>query len=65
MMVPSLVADDILIGVPKSADTQRWDITARVPLTGEGAPHVVGGRPFPPPLSVGLEMLRLRSRRDV
>jgi uncharacterized protein (TIGR03435 family) len=52
------IADDMLIGLPKSADSQRWDITAKVPSTGEGAPNVVGGRPLPPPLSVGLEMLR-------
>src|SRR6185369_13389438 len=44
--------------IPKSADTQRWDITAKVPMTGEGAPNIVNGRPLPPPLSVGLEMLR-------
>jgi uncharacterized protein (TIGR03435 family) len=29
-----------------------------VPSTGEGAPNIVNGRPLPPPLSVGLEMLR-------
>ena len=52
------VAADVVIGLPKSADTQSWDITAKVPSTGEGAPNVVGGRPLPPPLSVGLEMLR-------
>jgi uncharacterized protein (TIGR03435 family) len=52
------VAGDVVIGLPKSADGQVWDITAKVPSTGEGAPNVVGGRPLPPPLSVGLEMLR-------
>jgi uncharacterized protein (TIGR03435 family) len=52
------IAGDIVIGLPKSADSQRWDITAKVPSTGEGAPNVVRGRPQPPPLSVGLEMLR-------
>jgi uncharacterized protein (TIGR03435 family) len=52
------IAADMVIGVPKSADSQRWDITAKVPTTGEGAPNVVRGRPQPPPLSVGLEMLR-------
>lgn len=51
-------ANDVVIGLPKSADSQIWDITAKVPSTGEGAPNVVGGRPQPPPLSVGLEMLR-------
>jgi uncharacterized protein (TIGR03435 family) len=52
------VAGDTLIGIPKTADTQRWDIIAKVPSTGEGAPNIVNGRPLPPPLSVGLEMLR-------
>ena len=52
------VAADMVVGLPKSADSQAWDITAKVPSTGEGAPNVVGGRPLPPPLSVGLEMLR-------
>lgn len=52
------LAADMLIGLPKSADSQSWDITAKVPSTGEGAPNVVRGRPQPPPFSVGLEMLR-------
>jgi len=51
------IAADMVIGLPKSADSQRWNIIAKVPSTGEGAPHVAGGRPQPPPLSVGLEML--------
>ena len=52
------IAEDIVIGLPKSADTQRWDILAKVPTTGEGAPNRAGGQPQPPPLSIGLEMLR-------
>src|SRR5262249_48860831 len=52
------VAEDIVVGLPKSTDSQRWDITAKVPSTGEGAPNMVGGRPQPPPFSVGVEMLR-------
>jgi len=52
------IAADMVLGLPKSADTQKWEITAKVPSTGEGAPNVVNGRPQPPPLSVGLEMLR-------
>jgi uncharacterized protein (TIGR03435 family) len=58
LQVSPNVADDMVVGLPKSADSQRWDITAKVPSTGEGAPNVVRGRPQPPPLSVGLEMLR-------
>src|ERR1700747_1157255 len=52
------IAGDMITGLPKSADSQRWDITAKVPSAGEGAPNLVRGRPLPPPLSVGLEMLR-------
>jgi len=52
------IAADLVTGLPKSADTQSWDITAKVPMTGEGAPNMVNGRPLPPPFSVGLEMLR-------
>jgi uncharacterized protein (TIGR03435 family) len=58
LQIPPNVAGDTLIGLPKFADSQRWDILAKVPSTGEGAPNVVRGRPQPPPLSVGLEMLR-------
>jgi uncharacterized protein (TIGR03435 family) len=57
LQIPPNVAGDTLIGLAKSADSQRWDIVAKVPTTGEGAPNVVRGRPQPPPLSVGLEML--------
>lgn len=58
MQVSPNVADDMVFGLPKFADTQKWAITAKVPSTGEGAPNIVNGRPLPPPLSVGLEMLR-------
>ena len=58
LQVSPNVANDTVVGLPKSADSVRWDITAKVPSTGEGAPNVVNGRPQPPPLSVGLEMLR-------
>ena len=58
LQVSPNIAEDVVVGLPKSADSQRWDITAKVPSTGEGAPNVVRGQPQPPPLSVGLEMLR-------
>jgi len=51
------IAADTVIGLPKFADTTKWDIVAKVPTTGEGAPNVVNGKRLPPPLSVGLEML--------
>jgi hypothetical protein len=47
----------LLVGLPKTADSQRWDILAKVPMTGEGAPNIVNGRPLPPPFNVGVEML--------
>jgi uncharacterized protein (TIGR03435 family) len=49
---------DLVVGIPKSAQSQRWEINAKVPATGEGAPTMIGGRLMPPPLSVALEMLR-------
>jgi uncharacterized protein (TIGR03435 family) len=58
LQVSPNVADDMVVGLPKSADSQRWEILAKVPSTGEGAPQVVNGRPLPPPLSIALEMLR-------
>jgi uncharacterized protein (TIGR03435 family) len=58
LQVSPNVGNDLVLGLPKSADTQRWDITAKVPSSGEGAPNIVRGRPLPPPLSIGLEMLR-------
>ena len=51
-------ASDLVVGLPKSADSQRWDIIAKVPSTGEGAVNIVRGRPTPPPFSVACEMLR-------
>jgi uncharacterized protein (TIGR03435 family) len=58
LQVSPNIANDVVLGLPKVADTQRWEITAKVPSSGEGAPNIVRGRPVPPPLSVGLEMLR-------
>jgi uncharacterized protein (TIGR03435 family) len=49
---------DRIIGLPKSADSQKWEITAKLPVTGEGAPATGRGRPAPPPFSIALEMLR-------
>jgi uncharacterized protein (TIGR03435 family) len=51
-------ANDELIGLPKSADSQIWDITAKLPSAGEGAPGSFRGQAHAPPLSVTLEMLR-------
>ncbi len=51
-------ADDVIFGLPKSADSQIWIITAKLPGTGEGAPTGGGARPQPPPRSRVMEMLR-------
>jgi uncharacterized protein (TIGR03435 family) len=58
LQMPPAVVNDVLIGLPKSADSQRWDITAKLPSAGEGAPRIARGRPQPPPLRIVLEMLR-------
>jgi uncharacterized protein (TIGR03435 family) len=58
LQVPPNVGADVVVGIPKSAESQKWDITAKVPSTGEGAPSMINGRLMPPPLSVALEMLR-------
>ncbi len=57
LQIPPNVANDMILGVPKSADEQHWEITAKVPTTGEGAPTIINGRPTPPPFSVALQML--------
>jgi uncharacterized protein (TIGR03435 family) len=31
------IADDMVLGLPKSADSTRWSIIAKVPMTGEAA----------------------------
>ena len=57
LQIPGNVADDMVIGVPKSVSEQSWEINAKVPATGEGAPTIINGRPTPPPFSVALQML--------
>ena len=58
LMIAPDVAADTVIGLPKSADNVRWDIVAKMPETGEGAPLLVHGQRQPPPFSVAAEMLR-------
>jgi uncharacterized protein (TIGR03435 family) len=50
--------NDEIIGLPKSADSQIWEITAKLPSTGDGAPIGGGARPQPPPRAVVMEMMR-------
>jgi uncharacterized protein (TIGR03435 family) len=52
------VASDVVIGLPRSADSQYWDIMGKMPSGGEGAFNMMRGHLTPPPLSVALEMLR-------
>jgi len=52
---------DMIVDLPKSADSQVWDITAKLPATGDGSPGnsgLVNGRPYAPPSSISLEMLK-------
>jgi uncharacterized protein (TIGR03435 family) len=58
LLIPPDVAADTVIGLPKSAEDVRWDIIAKMPETGEGAPRLVGGQRRAPPFSVTAEMLR-------
>jgi uncharacterized protein (TIGR03435 family) len=58
LQVPPNVSADVIIGLPKSADSQRWDIIAKIPASGEGAVNILRGRPTPPPFSIACEMLR-------
>lgn len=51
-------ANDKIVGLPKFANSQLWEITAKLPSTGEGAPNSAAGRPMPPPLSIILDMLK-------
>ncbi len=57
MLYPN-AANDVILGLPKSADSQVWIITAKLPSSGEGAPTGGGARPQPPQRSVVMEMLR-------
>jgi uncharacterized protein (TIGR03435 family) len=57
MLYPN-AANDVIFGLPKSADSQVWIITAKLPSAGEGAPSGGGARPQPPLRSVVMEMLR-------
>jgi hypothetical protein len=42
------LSKEIVVDLPKFADGTHWEITAKVPATGEGAPNVVNGEPLPP-----------------
>jgi uncharacterized protein (TIGR03435 family) len=58
MEIPPNLSNDLLVGLPKFASTTRYDIVAKTPSTGIGAPDRTGGRDVPPPISVALMMLR-------
>jgi uncharacterized protein (TIGR03435 family) len=58
LQVTPNVASDVVIGLPRSADSQYWDIMGKMPSSGEGAFNMMRGHLAPPPLSVALEMLR-------
>ncbi len=52
------VASDVVIGLPRSADSQYGDILGKIPSRGEGAFNMMRGCLSPPPLSAAFEMLR-------
>jgi uncharacterized protein (TIGR03435 family) len=58
LLIPPDVAADAVIGLPRSADNASWDIVAKMPETGDGAPRLVHGQRQLPPFSVAAEMLR-------
>jgi uncharacterized protein (TIGR03435 family) len=58
MQIPPNIANEMIVGLPKSADTQQWEFTAKLPSSGEGAPDMVSGRIVGPPIGVMVEMLQ-------
>jgi uncharacterized protein (TIGR03435 family) len=56
--IPPNLAADLLAGGPKFIDTERYNILAKAPSTGIGAPGRDAGRETAPPLPVALMMLR-------
>jgi len=56
--IPPNLASDILVGGPKFLDTDRYNIVAKTPSSGIGAPTREGGREVAPPIDVALKMLR-------
>jgi uncharacterized protein (TIGR03435 family) len=56
--IPPNLANDTLVGGPKFLDTERYNILAKAPTTGIGAPGRDAGRETAPPIGVALAMLR-------
>jgi uncharacterized protein (TIGR03435 family) len=56
--IPPNLANDTLVGGPKFIDTERYNILAKAPTTGIGAPGRDAGRETAPPIQVALMMLR-------
>src|SRR5262249_6400474 len=56
-VLPNLT-NDMIVGGPKFLDTDRYNIVAKAPSTGIGAPGRNGGRETAPPINVALMMLR-------
>ncbi|HWE53559.1 MAG TPA: TIGR03435 family protein [Bryobacteraceae bacterium] len=57
LRIPNNVQADMIVGLPKSADSEKWEITGKFPATGEGSPTLIGGQSQPPPFTAALEMV--------
>src|SRR5262245_44329364 len=57
MQIPPNLVADLLYGVPKEMESNRYSILAKLPSTGIGAATRVNGQDTPPPFSVALQML--------
>jgi len=56
-ILPNLT-NDMIAGGPKYIDTEHYQIVAKAPSSGIGAPNRAGGQEQAPPLQVALMMLR-------
>lgn len=57
LQIPPNLIGDLLYGVPKEMESNRYSILAKLPSTGIGAATRVNGQDTPPPISVALQML--------
>jgi len=58
MQLPPNLVSALIVGGPKFIETDRYQILAKTPSTGIGAPDRSGGREIAPPIGIALMMLR-------